>query len=346
MEETATNIENPDHDKLPTDTRSNEDLKNVEGILENDKQSEKTSSPTKELLMKQKKLIQPSITEFTKSSSTAEESDEDEAQETSSSVSEEDAAELQSVSGMDRKKIFTIIHSSLSEEHDRKQRSDANESDGKNEADEETVKTSNDAKTQAIKIKIAEVKSTPPPLAFHKTDVPKPHIDEPVTRRSSFLKMKESEIIPVKASINQASSNKEFRSYSKFKNKIKPADINMTTEGKEIGDKTKVFERETNRGGCGVGGAGQQFMQLKKRKLSADDTSTVPCNKLVKIVPIESILNKGKEPLAQKPARRKSDPGEMLVENIKSEPESDDEMQQYLAAKKRFVIYLHKFLEA
>lgn len=398
-------------------------LEETESNTSEAKRNSKETSPTSELLRRQKFLIQPSITDFAKLSYKPEDTREQRKHKSSDEDSDSDETE-ETIKPLeiDRKKIFTIIHSSLSEEIEQKNKENAEETNGDNnnkvlktknhassnkEEDKNTAikiiikkrnlineiesndlntelnksKVSDDEKRKSkveensansektkvskslseqtvdskltcneettstensnnmMKIKISEVKSLLNKSPKH--DMIKPRLSESPLRKNKERNA-DTNIIPVKASINQSgSSNKEFRSYSNIKNKKIAVSNNdeVKTSNSEALEKSKISESDND----------LSSTTLKKRKISGDETSTGPSTKLVKLVPIESILNKGVKYI-NKMAEASSSlmnttpsdvnvncSEETLTETIKSEPDSDDDFQESenLEAKKR-----------
>lgn len=381
-------------------------------------------SPTTDLLKKGKILMQPSITEYTevlrKRISTTGKL---KPKKSGDSDSENDG-NYKSVQ-IDKRRIFSIIHSSLNEEKEKKKKDQLLESNNEcqtvapkennstkendivhdgikliikkknllKEKDEEVASKSietkettdikdsetktikeNDDKTEEINnlksipeqsnssespnkvIKITEIKS--PSVKSPKNEMIESRHPEASIKRN-IEKPKERNIdpgiIPVKASINQAgSSHKEFRSYSNMKNKNK-ANISSSETARSISESNitqKSIDSELN--------TDLPPLSFKKRKLSVDEMSSAPSAKLVKLVPIESILNRGLKyknvyathgrstvsqsalPPSSINLRRNNSSDEMLAETIKSEPESDDDFQESenFEAKKRYVVVI------
>lgn len=475
----------------PIEETTEETIKLKISETSEDKEPTQECSPTTELLKKQKLLIQPSITDFTKvlkkygdgqdSKSKHQQEDSSDDEETDESESEDEDDDLKSIE-IDKKRIFTIIHSSLNEQQINKSDSCETGSDGKDDMnrtfeEEENNKNlvskgsapeknegikliikkkdlvketdskiqSGEEKTQAaialaatkdnkskseeeaktnkegnnkvgddkhknkensktketdikstseeinengnttankankfIKIKISGLKSPPPSSSGSKHprhEMVKPRVGESPIRKNIDSKAAvattskerhiESLIIPVKASISQTgtSNSKEFRSYSNLKNKHKVA-LSNGEESKVIDTPCSTQNVNENTKDSDAVPPTETPITSKKRKVSADESASAPSTKLVKLVPIESILNKGlkyknvkavtlqpsvsnvavnKAPMVNRTTSsefrgsRLSVSEEMMVDTIKSEPESDDDFQESenLEAKKR-----------
>lgn len=151
----------------------------------------------------------------------------------------------------------------------------------------------------------------------------KPRVSEPETKNINKTKVRnaDTKLILFKASINKfGNSHGEFRSYSMKKNKKI-----TTTNNEQVKHCSSPLSQ--------------------KRKMSSDEAPLGPSTKLVKLVPIESILNKGltyinKMDEAKIPSANTScdlNIKSSFLEIVKSEPESDDDFQEHenLEAKKR-----------
>lgn len=356
-------------------------------------------SPTTELLKKQKFLIQPSIKDFTKiikkpEPVQEEEKIEEEEEESEEETDDEDDPEEDEINlENDKKRILTVIRSSLTEEKKEQQKNVENaeeatvdknteisEDEDDNDDDVKTIVANKNNETKEnvredldIKLVKNDNQSKETDDVKEATENSKPIIEEstpkiiikmgtnkmpsinryPKTdmiRTRHFEKSKEktidSGIIPVKASIN-----KEFRSYSNMKNRNKvPPSNHEAIKPKSDNEAKDVVETQKE----------PRAMTLQKRKMSADEITLGPSSKLVKLVPIESILGKNLKPknvkvtppeegtsVKIKSPINSTPPSsvvsgsvsteEMLV-TIKSEPESDDDFQETenLEAKKRY----------
>lgn len=256
------------------------------------------------------------------------------------------------------------------------------EADVKSTSEKVNESDNTTATNKVIKIKIAELKapapsSTPSSSKQIKHEMMKPRLGESLIQKnlddnnskaaaSSTERLVNSHIIPVKASISQTgtSNSKEFRSYSNLKNKNKIS-LPNGEESKAIENNSSTQDINDKATNAEAVLPADTSITPKKRKLSADESLSAPSTKLVKLVPIESILNKGmryknvkavtlqpsvsdlaanKSPIINRTissestcTSRLSSSEEMLVDTIKSEPESDDDFQESenLEAKKR-----------